>query len=112
VKSRSPLLIVLVTVPNAKVARELAQAALRQRLIACANLLPGIESHFWWKGKIEKGSEVLLLLKTTKARVKALEKLILEKHPYDTPEFVVVETGFTTERYLRWAQESVESLNR
>ena len=106
-KSRSPLLIVLVTAPNAKVARELAQAALRQRLIACANLLPGTESHYWWKGKIEKGSEVLMLLKTTKARIKALEKLILEKHPYDTPELLVVETEYTTERYLRWAQNCV-----
>ena len=58
--------LVLVTAPNLKIARRLAREALRARLIACANLVPKIESHYRWQGKIESSPEVLLLLKTTR----------------------------------------------
>ena len=96
--------MVLVTAPDRKTARALAQAALKARLIACANLLPGIESHFRWKGKVETATEVLLVLKTTRARLAALEKLILAKHPYDTPEFLVLPLDRGSKRYLDWVR--------
>lgn len=99
--------MVLVTAPDIKTARKLARAALAARLIACANVIPGIESHYWWAGKIERGTEVLLILKTTKVRLAALEKLIVAGHPYDTPEFVVLPIGSGNRRYLRWVGESV-----
>src|ERR1700756_3630524 len=92
--------IILVTAPDLKVARQLAQAALRARLIACANLIPKIESHYWWQGKIESGGEVLLLMKTTRKHLAPLEKLIVEKHPYDTPEFLVLPLNAGNARYL------------
>ena len=81
--------MVVVTAPNQRVARRLARAALEKRLIACANLVPKVESHYWWRGKIEQSAEVLLVMKTTRARLGALEKLVLAEHPYDTPEFLV-----------------------
>jgi periplasmic divalent cation tolerance protein len=98
--------VVLVTAPNLKTARSLARAALKARLVACANLLPKIESHYWWLSKIELASETLILFKTTAARVKALEQLILKKHPYDTPEFVVLPFKRGTSRYLNWLKQS------
>lgn len=98
--------IVLVTVPDVKTARKLAQAALTARLIACANLIPQIESHYWWHEKIERGSEVLLIFKTTTTRLAALEKLVLKLHPYDTPEFVVVSLHAGNGRYLDWLKSS------
>jgi periplasmic divalent cation tolerance protein len=100
--------VVLVTAPDVKTARRLAQAALAARLIACANLLPRIESHYWWQSKIESGAEVLLVLKTTTARLAALEKLIVAEHPYDTPEFLVLPISRGTKRYLDWVDQSVE----
>lgn len=99
--------LVLVTAPDLKVARKLAQAALGARLIACTNLIPKIESHYWWQGKIESGGEVLMLMKTTRKYLPALEKLIVEKHPYDTPEFLVVPLGAGNARYLKWITDSV-----
>jgi periplasmic divalent cation tolerance protein len=99
--------IVLVTAPNLAVARRLAKAALEARLVACANLLPRIESHYWWQGKLEEGNEVLIIFKTTRRRLTALEKLVLEKHPYDTPEFIFLPVDGATEKYLRWWIESV-----
>jgi periplasmic divalent cation tolerance protein len=94
--------IALVTAPNLKTARRLAGAALRQRLVACANLVPGVESHYWWQGKMESSREVLILFKTQRSRLRDLEKLILNEHPYDTPEFVVANLTAGTERYLAW----------
>jgi periplasmic divalent cation tolerance protein len=98
--------IVLVTAPNLKTARALARAALSARLIACANLVPKIESHYWWQGKIESGTEVLMIFKTTKSRLTALEKLLLAKHPYDTPEILALPPQSGTEKYLAWLDKS------
>jgi periplasmic divalent cation tolerance protein len=106
-KSGGKCSVVLVTAPDLKVARKLAQAALQARLIACANLIPKFESHYWWQGKIEKGAEVLLLMKTSRARLVALEKLIVAKHPYDTPEFLVLPLTAGNGRYLKWIGDSV-----
>ena len=102
-----PFAIVLITAPDLKTARKLAQAALRAKLIACANLVPKIESHYWWQGKIESGSEVLIVMKTTRGQLGKLEKLILAKHPYDTPEFLVLPLKAGNARYLKWINESV-----
>jgi len=105
-KSAAKFSIVLVTAPDLKTARLLAKAALRERLIACANLIPKIESHYRWQGKIEAGSEVLLILKTTKSKLAALEKLVLSRHPYDTPEFLVLPLSAGGKKYLDWLADS------
>jgi len=101
-KSAAHFSIVLVTAPDLKTARSLAKAALKAKLIACANLVPKLESHYWWQGKIESGAEVLLILKTTKANLVALEKLILAQHPYETPEFLVLSLRAGSSKYLDW----------
>lgn len=98
--------IVLVTTPDLKTARALAKAALSARLIACANLVPKIESHYWWQGKIEKSAEVLMILKTTRNKLAALEKLVLARHPYDTPEFLVLPPSAGSAKYLAWLAAS------
>jgi periplasmic divalent cation tolerance protein len=103
-KSATKFAVVLVTAPDVKNARALAGAALQARLIACANLVPRIESHYWWQGKIESGAEVLLVLKTRKSKLAALEKLILARHPYDTPEFLVLPLSGGGEKYLEWLE--------
>jgi periplasmic divalent cation tolerance protein len=101
-KSATKFSIVLVTAPNLKTARALARAALQARLIACANLIPKIESHYRWRGKIESGAEVLLVLKTQKPKLAALERLVLARHPYDTPEFIVLPLSAGSKKYLAW----------
>jgi periplasmic divalent cation tolerance protein len=109
-KSAAKYVIVLITAPDLKVARRLARAALEDRLIACANLIPRIESHYWWRGKVESSGEVLMILKTTRPRLGTLEKLILAKHPYDTPEFLVLSANTGNSRYLKWIAESVSGI--
>jgi periplasmic divalent cation tolerance protein len=99
--------IVLVTAPDVKTARMLAKAALNKRLVACANLIPKLESHYWWRGKVENGSEVLMILKTSNSKLGALEKLIIAEHPYDTPEFIALTINRGNKRYLNWLANSV-----
>ena len=94
--------IVLVTSPDLKTARALTRSALKARLIACANLVPKIESHYWWKGKIESAGEVLMIIKTTRASLPKLERLILAKHPYETPEFLVLTLDGGSKDYMDW----------
>lgn len=105
---KTKFVLILVTAPNRPTARKLARVALEARLVACANLVPGIESHYWWQGGLERASEVLILFKTTRRKVPALEKVILAAHPYDTPEFVVLALNSGSKRYLAWIGASVE----
>ncbi len=102
--------LVLVTAPDLRTARKLARAALKARLVACANLVPNLESHYWWREKMERAREVLLVLKTTEARVPGLEALILSKHPYDTPEFIVLSLLGGSRAYLDWINASCAPL--
>jgi periplasmic divalent cation tolerance protein len=106
-KATARFRIVLVTAPDLKTARRLARAGLLARLAACANLIPGLESHYWWRGKMESSREVLLLFKTRASCLRKLERLILAEHPYDTPEFVVLRLTAGTEQYLAWLEREM-----
>ena len=105
-KRATAFALVLVTAPDLKTARRLAKSALQARLIACANLVPKVESHYWWQGKLESGAEVLLILKTRRANLRKLEALVLAEHPYDTPEFLVLGLQSGSKRYLDWLAAS------
>lgn len=108
-KSANAFTLVLVTAPDRGVARDLARRALQARLVACANLVPGIESHYWWQGRLERGREILIFFKTRAAKLAALERLVLEHHPYDTPEIICVPLTRGTPRYLQWITDSLNA---
>ncbi len=101
--------ITLVTAPGVEVARKIAQTLLQARLVACANLVPRVESHYWWEGKIEHAEEVLIILKSSNVLSKELIKAIRSIHPYTTPEIVTFGLTDGCENYLRWVLESVAS---
>ena len=101
--------VVLVTAPDMDLARLLAKAALEAKLAACANIVPAVESHYWWKGKLESSDEVLLIFKTRQQLLPKLERAVREIHPYDTPEFVALPLTAGSRKYLAWlADNTVE----
>ena len=104
-KSAKKFAVVLVTAPDMKTARRLARAALSERLIACANLIPKIESHYRWQGKMETAGEVLMILKTARTRLAPLEQLMVARHPYQTPEFLVLPVDAGHAPYLDWLEQ-------
>jgi periplasmic divalent cation tolerance protein len=94
--------LILVTAPDLKTARELVTFALKQRYVACGNIIPKVESHYWWQGKLECSQECLIIFKSTEPMLAPLKALILEKHPYDVPEFVSLEIHSGSHPYLEW----------
>lgn len=100
--------IAVVTAPNVTVARKIATAALKEKLAACANIIPKIESHYLWQGQLESSSEAFMLLKTMKGLLPALEQCVVRNHPYDTPEFVVFRLDEGNKKYLDWIASSVQ----
>ncbi len=101
--------VTLVTAPDIEVARKIAQALLHARLVACANLLPRVESFYWWEGKLEHAEEVMIVLKSTAALSEELKLAIRAHHPYTTPEIISLSLADGSENYLRWILESVAS---
>jgi periplasmic divalent cation tolerance protein len=95
-------LVVLVTAPSAEKAAELGRAAVSERLAACANVVPGIRSIYRWEGKVQDEPEVLLILKTTRARFEALRERVLALHPYRVPEVLALPVEAGSEAYLEW----------
>lgn len=96
------MLIVLCTFPDAETARRISNEIISENLAACVNLIPGVESIYRWEGKIEQSSEVLAIFKIAAKEFKKLETVLLEKHPYDTPELVAIAPDQVSEGYLKW----------
>lgn len=99
--------LVVVTAPDLGTARGIARTVLEARLAACVNLVPRVESHYWWEDRIESSAEVMLFIKTTRPRLEALEECVVTHHPYDTPEFVVLPLDQGSKKYLAWISASV-----
>lgn len=96
------LRIVLITAPDLDVARALARELVGRRVLACVNVIPAIESLYRWRGAIEEAREVLLVAKTTAARVPELERLLAELHPYEVPECIAFEPASVASSYAAW----------
>jgi len=100
--------VILVTAKDKEEAQVLSTALLESKLIACANIVPGAESMYWWEGKIERSQEALLVLKAQSKDFEAIRQLIKVKHSYDTPEIIAVPVEQGDQEYLQWLTRSVE----
>lgn len=94
--------VVLVTAPDAEAAARLARALVEERLAACGNVVPAIRSIYRWEGTVHDEGEALLVLKTRAARVDALRARVLELHPYQVPEVLVLPVVDGSAAYLAW----------
>jgi periplasmic divalent cation tolerance protein len=98
--------VVLTTLPSDADAREFGRTLVEERLAACVNLLPIMESVFRWEGQIEVDAERQVVIKTSHDRVPALWDRIRELHPYEVPEFLVLPVYDGSDAYLRWLGEA------
>jgi periplasmic divalent cation tolerance protein len=96
-----PLRVVFVTTPEAE-AEKLARALLEERLIACANMLKGVHSLYWWEGKIESGAETLMVLKTPASKINLLIRRVRELHSYTVPEILALPIMEANPAYAAW----------
>jgi periplasmic divalent cation tolerance protein len=94
--------IVFVTAPNLEEARTLAAGILKKHLAACVNLVPGLESHYWWQGNLEKSDEILLIIKSSAEQFEDLAQHIRSHHSYDCPEIVALAPHEISPAYRAW----------
>ena|SRR5580765_5628028 len=98
--------IVLTTAGSQEEARKIAHALVDQRLAACVNIVPHIESVYRWQGKVESASEYLLVIKTRSGSFDRLSEAIKKLHSYDLPECVMLEITAGSKEYLNWIAEN------
>ncbi len=101
------IIICLVTCPSPEVASAMAKELVDQQLAACVNVLPAVQSTYRWQGAVCVENEALMVIKSTTERQDELKRAVLSKHPYETPEFVVLDTQEVSDPYARWVEESV-----
>ena len=99
-------LFVYMTAPDMVVAERLAEFLVARRLAACVNLLPGMRSVYWWEGAVEHGEEVVLIAKTEEDRYSALERAVLDAHPYDCPCIVALPVARANPAFAAWITAS------
>ena len=100
------LVIVLVTCPKRQVAEAIGGALVEEQLAACVNVIPGLTSIYRWEGKLCRDREVLLLVKTRRARLAALARRIRSLHPYTVPEIIALPVSGGSSAYLSWVKDT------
>jgi periplasmic divalent cation tolerance protein len=105
--------VVLVTCASAAEARRIAQAVVKARLAACANILPGaVTSIYRWKGRVEVARERLILIKTARKRLAGLRAAVERLHSYDVPEFIALPIAAGSPKYIGWLEESLKKSSK
>lgn len=100
-------IVVLVTAKDTLEAKKISDQLLDKKLIACANIVEGIESVFWWQGKIDQTKETLIILKSKQNLFKKIVKTVKAHHSYEVPEVIALPIIDGNPDYLKWIDESL-----
>ena len=99
---------VYTTYPSIVEAEQAGRALVERRLCACVNILPGMVSHYRWQGAIERGEEVVMIIKTRAALAERVRAAVKEMHSYDTPAILVLALESVDPDYLHWLMAETE----
>ena len=97
--------IALSTFPDVETARKISRELVDSALVACANIMPAVESIYYWKEKVEMSAESLVIFKLTAACYSEFESRLCALHPYDVPEVIRLDVAGGSADYLRWIGE-------
>ena len=103
------VVLVLVTGPGGEDLEEIGARLVEERLAACVNILPDVLSVYRWRGAVERDSEAMGIAKTRRSLVERLQARVLQLHPYEVPEVLVIDTAGGSRAYLDWVLDSVSS---
>ena len=95
------------TAPDISEAERIVDTLVSEKLVACVNIVAGVKSVYWWKAAVQHDQEVMLVMKTRRKYLKALEKRIKELHPYEVPEIIALSIYRGSKEYLNWISTSV-----
>ena len=99
-------IVVLITVSSREEADRIARRLVEDRLAACVNIVPQVRSLFVWEGKLSQEDEVLLVVKSRRARCEQLAAVVKQLHSYSVPEIIALPVVMGSADYLRWVSES------
>ena len=99
--------LVYITTSNMKESQTIGKKLLENRLVSCINIIKSIHSMYWWKEKIQKDTECLLLAKTKTSTVEKVIKMVKEIHSYDCPSIISIPIEKGNEKYLEWINKEV-----
>ncbi|XP_057830494.2 uncharacterized protein LOC131041425 isoform X1 [Cryptomeria japonica] len=105
------MIVVYVTTPTKEIGKDMANSIISSRLAACVNQVSGVESTYWWNGKVVVDTEVLLIIKTRDSLFNTLTKHVKALHPYKVPEIIAVPITEGSEDYMQWMKENTAVLN-
>jgi periplasmic divalent cation tolerance protein len=92
----------MITSPRGRTADSLARGLIEGRLAGCVNVVPGVVSHYRWKGRLVRGKEALLIVKTSAGKIPALKRHLAANHPYAVPELLALKITEGSRPYLSW----------
>ena len=101
---------IITTVSTEKEGRMIANELVKNKLAACVNIVPKVYSVYEWDNAIQNETEVMLMIKTTKAREKDVYQTVQSLHSYDTPELITLPIENGSDTYLRWVENSVQEI--
>ena len=95
-------IILICNTPNIDNAKQIAHKLVKEKLAACVNLFSGMTSIYEWEGAIEEETEITMIIKTLREYRERTEEMILELHPYDTPEIIHIDVPASNSKYYDW----------
>jgi len=104
----SAYLAIFITAGSPEEARKIAEVLLKQRKVACVNIVPNVSSLFWWQDEIESADENLLIVKTKAALLNEVVRLVAENHSYDVAEVIALPIVGGNQDYLEWIEKEVK----
>jgi periplasmic divalent cation tolerance protein len=102
-------LLVYTNYPSIVEAERAGRSIVERRLAACVNILPGMVSHYWWQGAIERGEEAVMIIKTRASLAERVCAAVKEGHSYTTPAILVLPTEHIDPAYLEWLMAETEA---
>lgn len=105
------ILSLFVTYPNKKIAQKVSKILVEERLVACANIGPTIDSIYQWNGKLQQDKEVIVIYKTNRGMWDRVRKMIQKLHPYECPCILGTEVSKSFEGYQAWLSSNLNSNN-
>jgi periplasmic divalent cation tolerance protein len=100
---------VYTTYPSVVEAEQAGRTIVERRLAACVNILPGMISHYWWQGALERGEEVVMIIKTRASLAEGVRQAVKEMHSYTTPAILVIPIESVDQAYLGWILTETEA---